>query len=92
MAEDPSTREEYWRRYLPMVDWVKEPQQTITKESDYIYKWFKDGELNMCYNCVDRHAATSPDQNAIIYESSMTKETRYLSFISLILDMLHIKI
>lgn len=52
------------------------PETILSQESEYIYKWFKDGQLNMCYNCVDKHAKVSPKQNAIIYESSMTKETR----------------
>lgn len=24
--------------------------------------WFLEGELNACYNCVDRHAITTPDK------------------------------
>lgn len=31
-------------------------------------EWFADGELNACYNAVDRHAETSPDKIAILYE------------------------
>ncbi|KAG1225231.1 hypothetical protein G6F68_019967 [Rhizopus microsporus] len=30
--------------------------------------WFLDGELNACYNAVDRHALKNPDKIAIIYE------------------------
>ena len=24
--------------------------------------WFLDGEINVCYNCVDRHALVAPDR------------------------------
>lgn len=30
--------------------------------------WFINGQLNACYNCVDRHAFDTPDKVAIIYE------------------------
>ena len=30
--------------------------------------WFRDGELNVCYNCVDRHMERNPDKIAFIWE------------------------
>jgi acetyl-CoA synthetase len=30
--------------------------------------WFSDGQLNASVNCVDRHAAATPDKEAIIWE------------------------
>ncbi len=47
---------------------------TKVKNSSFDYdnvsiKWFEDGELNVCANCVDRHLATRGDQVAIIWES-----------------------
>ncbi|KAI9209836.1 uncharacterized protein BJ171DRAFT_485164 [Polychytrium aggregatum] len=32
-------------------------------------QWFSDGQLNVAYNCVDRHAFANPDKVAIIWES-----------------------
>lgn len=32
------------------------------------YKWFSDGELNVSYNCIDRHLDTKSDKLAIIFE------------------------
>lgn len=32
------------------------------------YKWFADGELNVSYNCIDRHLDTKSDKLAIIFE------------------------
>jgi acetyl-CoA synthetase len=34
-------------------------------------KWFEDGLLNACHNCVDRHLATRADQVAIIWKTMM---------------------
>jgi acetyl-CoA synthetase len=32
-------------------------------------RWFTGGEINLTHNCVDRHAATSPDRPAVVWES-----------------------
>ena len=32
------------------------------------YKWFADGQLNVSYNCLDRHLADKAAKVAIIYE------------------------
>jgi hypothetical protein len=58
------------------VDWHSPAQQTLVKENEYIYKWFKDAQLNMSYNCIDRHAKLTPDQPALIYESPVTQSNR----------------
>ena len=31
-------------------------------------KWFEDGQLNACYNCVDRHLEKRGDQVALVWE------------------------
>ncbi|MEL7050134.1 MAG: AMP-binding protein, partial [Pseudomonadota bacterium] len=35
---------------------------------DVSIKWYEDGSLNVCVNCVDRHLETRGDQVAIIHE------------------------
>ncbi|HCQ66986.1 MAG TPA: acetate--CoA ligase [Rhodobacteraceae bacterium] len=62
----------FWGEAAERLDWVKKP--TIIKNTTFEYpdvsiKWFEDGELNVAYNCVDRHLATRGDQVAIIWES-----------------------
>ena len=37
------------------------------------YRWFPDGELNTCHNCLDRHVeAGGGDRPALIYDSPVT--------------------
>ncbi len=44
-------------------------------------KWFEDGELNLSYNCLDRHLATRGDELALIWESNDPHEAnRYFTF------------
>lgn len=39
-----------------------------------VTSWFINGQLNACYNCVDRHAFKNPDKVAIIYEADEKNE------------------
>ena len=62
----------FWGEAAERLDWAKKPtiiKNTTFKHPDVSIKWFEDGELNVAYNCVDRHLATRGDQVAIIWES-----------------------
>ena len=41
------------------------------------YAWFTDGELNVSYNCIDRHLETKADKTAIIFEGDRGDVERY---------------
>ena len=61
----------FWGEHGKRLDWIT--PYTIVKNTSYDYhnvsiKWFEDGVLNVCANCVDRHVATRGDQTAIIWE------------------------
>ena len=43
-------------------------------------KWFEDGLLNACHNCVDRHLATRGDQVAIIWENDDGNQSKSYTF------------
>lgn len=49
--------------------------------------WFLNGELNACYNCVDRHAALTPDKPALIYEPDEESEVRTITFSQLLREV-----
>ncbi|MGB8146475.1 MAG: acetate--CoA ligase [Chromatiaceae bacterium] len=48
-------------------------------ENLYI-KWFEGGQLNVSYNCLDRHLATRGDQVAIIWEADNPAEDKKLTY------------
>ena len=61
----------FWAEQARRVDWI-EPF-TIVKDvsfakDDLHIRWFADGVLNVCYNCVDRHLPDKADELAIIWE------------------------
>ena len=49
--------------------WHKPFTQILEESDPPFFKWFNDGELNVSYNCLDRHLVTQPDKVAIIFES-----------------------
>ena len=53
------------------LDWITPFTKVKNASFDYdnlSIKWFEDGELNVCANCVDRHLASRGEQTAIIWE------------------------
>jgi acetyl-CoA synthetase len=43
-------------------------------------RWFGDGVLNLCFNCVDRHLETRADQVAILFEGDEPGTGRSLTY------------
>ncbi|MBF6613307.1 MAG: acetate--CoA ligase [Chloroflexi bacterium] len=57
----------FWREAAEVIEWFKKPTQTLEWNPPFA-KWFADGEVNACYNCVDRHLAQRADKPALIWE------------------------
>ncbi len=50
--------------------WHKPFTRTLDESNAPFYKWFEDGELNVSYNCLDRHLGTpTENKTAIIFEA-----------------------
>ncbi|MGD9804380.1 MAG: acetate--CoA ligase [Hyphomicrobiaceae bacterium] len=66
--EDP---EGFWGEMGRRLDWIKpysKVKNTTFAPGAVSIKWYEDGILNACANCVDRHIAKRGDQVAIIWE------------------------
>ena len=66
-----SDNEAFWAEQAERIDWIKKFNKvkdvSWAKENLHI-RWYYDGTLNACYNCVDRHLETKGDDVAIIWE------------------------
>jgi acetyl-CoA synthetase len=63
--------EGFWAEQAEIIDWSKpftKVKDVSFEKDDLHIRWFEDGELNVCYNCVDRHLPERADQTAIIWE------------------------
>lgn len=55
----------YWKRQaLERLTWFKEPTEGLDDSNAPFFTWFADGELNIAYNCLDRHLETGGDKIA----------------------------
>lgn len=57
--------EAFWQKEaLDRITWFKEPTEVLDESNPPFFKWFADGELNLAYNCLDRHLEEHSDQVA----------------------------
>ncbi|MDY6993843.1 MAG: acetate--CoA ligase [Pseudomonadota bacterium] len=90
------TEEKYQAMYAQSVSdpdgfWAKQARSFITwfKEWDSVQdwnyhegkiRWFEGAQLNVAYNCVDRHLETRGDQVAIIWEGDDPKVDKQITY------------
>ena len=81
--ESIQDNDNFWQKHSSRVDWYKK----FTKIKNFKYskndvsiKWFEDGELNVAYNCVDRHAKSDPEKIAIIWEGDNPEDTKNITY------------
>ena len=56
---------ECFKEYADLLDWYKYWEKTLDTSNPPFWNWFVGGELNACYNCVDRHLAKYKNKTAI---------------------------
>ena len=62
--------EGYWADLAKnLIEWKKPFTKILNEDNAPFYTWFDDGELNVSYNCIDRHLPSKKDKVAIIFES-----------------------
>ncbi len=75
--------EDFWRKQAKIIDWIK-PFHTVKNvkysADDVSIKWFEDGTLNACWNCVDRHLGEKPRDIAIFWEGNEPGESCSLTW------------
>jgi acetyl-CoA synthetase len=63
--------EGFWAEQAACIDWIKpftKVKDVSWDKDDVHIRWYYDGTLNVCYNCVDRHLESKGDDVAIIWE------------------------
>ena len=72
LSINEKTRENFWYDECEEIYFYKKPNlnNILDKSNLPFYKWFPDSEVNICYNCVDRHIINGYGNNyALIFES-----------------------
>jgi acetyl-CoA synthetase len=76
----------FWLEYAGLLDWHKKP----TKAREYVWDterriikhtWFADGQLNVSYNCLDRHLKTPvAKKKALVWQGEPDEDTKSLTY------------
>ena len=80
--ESINNPEAFWKiKAKETLDWFSNWNEVaLSKMEVGEVEWFKDGKLNACFNCVDRHLKTYSDKTAIIWEGDDPKDNEKISF------------
>ena len=69
-AEAEADYEGFWSQLAQEhLLWNKPFTKVLDDTNAPFFKWFHDGELNVSYNCLDRHLNTIPNKTALIFEA-----------------------
>ena len=70
-AESLRDPDAFWGEHGKRIDWISpytKVKNTLYSKEDVSIKWYEDGTLNACVNCIDRHLEARGDDIAIIWE------------------------
>lgn len=74
----------FWEEAAQDISWHKPWDNVLDDSNPPFYRWFAGGELNTCYNAVDRHVeAGHGAQAAIIYDSPVSSTVQTMSYAQL---------
>ncbi len=70
---------QFWKSYAKSeLDWFEPFQTVLDKENAPFFKWFKEGKLNITYNCLDRHIKRGlGGKTALIWEGEPGDSKKY---------------
>ncbi len=80
--ESISDPQEFWRKMAERISWFEPPTKikNTSFKTPVSIKWYEDGILNACYNCVDRHVEDNPTATALVFEGNDPEESRKISY------------
>jgi acetyl-CoA synthetase len=73
----------FWAEQAKRITWIKpftKVKNTSYAPGNISIKWFEDGTLNACFNCVDRHLEKRGSQTAIIWEGDDPKDDKTITY------------
>jgi acetyl-CoA synthetase len=83
----------FWLEQAETLDWFKKPTVARkyhwdTEKRIIEHTWFEDGELNVTYNCLDRHLKTDiKDKPALVWQGEPEEDTKTLTYQELYVEV-----
>jgi len=76
--DDP---DQFWAEAASDLHWSRRWDRVLDDTNPPFYEWFTGGEINTCYNALDRHCeAGRGGQAALIYDSPVTGQVRSYTY------------
>jgi len=76
--DDP---DRFWGEAAASLSWTKRWDKVLDSDNAPFYEWFSGGEINTCYNALDRHCESGRgSQAALIYDSPVTGQVKTFSY------------
>ncbi|BCJ43899.1 acetyl-coenzyme A synthetase [Actinoplanes ianthinogenes] len=82
--EAANDRLAYWERQAERLTWAKPWDQVLDWSNPPFAKWFVGGELNVAYNCVDRHVEAGNGDKVAIHWEGEPGDTRAVTYTELL--------
>ena len=76
-------RLEFWAQQARRLSWVKEWDQILDWSNPPFAKWFAGGQLNVAYNCLDRHIDAGRGSKVAIQWEGEPGDSRTISYADL---------
>src|SRR5262245_6728640 len=70
-----------------LLDWQTPFETTLDDSDPPFYRWFTDGQLNVCANCVDRHVEAGRSDRVAFHWRGETGEERDVTYAELHRDV-----
>jgi len=76
----------FWLEQAATLDWFKKPTKALeytwdTDSRNVQHTWFADGELNVSYNCLDRHLGTpTAKKTALIWQGEPEEDVVSMTY------------
>ena len=80
--ESVADPEGFWGEQGKRIDWIKPYTKIkdVSYSNDVHIRWYYDGTLNACANCVDRHLEKRGEQTAILWEGDDPTESKRITY------------
>ena len=76
--DDP---QEFWAETAAELVWTKPWEKVLDDSNAPYYEWYSGGEINTCYNALDRHCENGRGaQAALIYDSPVTDQVKTYTY------------
>ncbi|MGH4027126.1 MAG: AMP-binding protein, partial [Pseudonocardiaceae bacterium] len=81
--EADADRQAFWAEQARRLHWDTDFEQVLDWSNPPFAKWFVGGELNVAYNCVDRHVEAGHGDQVAFYWEGEPGDTRTITYADL---------